>query len=112
VFPGVEDLDAFGREEFLLDQEVDDLGAEELFQGLERSVWKGDERSGRWRCRVRRGWCGGCGARRMSEKQAVGDKSVDVGVEIKVGFLKLVVVAVGTLPKRRLFWISGAINLH
>ena len=38
VFPGVEDLHPFGREEFLLDQEVDDLGAEEFFQRFERGV--------------------------------------------------------------------------
>ncbi len=43
VFPGVEHLNAFGREEFLLDQEVDDLGAEEFFQGLERGVGQGME---------------------------------------------------------------------
>jgi hypothetical protein len=43
VFPGVEDLHPFGREEFLLDQEVDDLGAEEFFQGLERGVGQGVE---------------------------------------------------------------------
>jgi len=35
VFPGVENLHPFGREELLLDQEVDDLGAEEFFQRLE-----------------------------------------------------------------------------
>ena len=43
VFPGVEDLHPFGREEFLLDQEVDDLGAEEFFQRLERGVGQGVE---------------------------------------------------------------------
>jgi hypothetical protein len=32
----LKDLDAFLRKEFLLDQEVDDLGAEEFFQRLER----------------------------------------------------------------------------
>ena len=35
VFPGVEHLHPFGGQEFLLDQEVDDLGAEEFFQRLE-----------------------------------------------------------------------------
>ena len=35
VFPGVANLHPFGRDELLLDQEVDDLGAEEFFQRLE-----------------------------------------------------------------------------
>ena len=43
VFPGVENLHPFGWEEFLLDQEVDDLGAEEFFQGLEWGVGLGME---------------------------------------------------------------------
>ena len=46
VFPGVEDLHPFGRQEFFLDQEVDDLGAEEFFQGLERGVGQGMEVEG------------------------------------------------------------------
>ena len=41
VFPGVEDRHPFRREELLLDQEVDDLGAEEFFQGLEFEKLKG-----------------------------------------------------------------------
>jgi hypothetical protein len=44
--PGVEDLDAFPRQELLLDQEIDDLGAEEFFQRLERRVWQGVEVEG------------------------------------------------------------------
>jgi hypothetical protein len=43
VFPGVEDLDAFGREEFFFDQEMDDLGAEQFFQGFEGGLGKGAE---------------------------------------------------------------------
>jgi len=42
MLPGVEDLDAFWREELLGDQEVDDLGAKELFQRLERAVAPGN----------------------------------------------------------------------
>jgi hypothetical protein len=46
VFPGVQDLDAFRRQEFLPDQEVDDLGAEEFFQRFERGVGQGMEVEG------------------------------------------------------------------
>ena len=46
VFPGVEDRHPFRREELLLDQEVNDLGAEEFFQGLARGVGQGLEVEG------------------------------------------------------------------
>jgi len=32
VFPGEEDLDAFGWEEFQVHEELEDVGAEEFFQ--------------------------------------------------------------------------------
>jgi hypothetical protein len=41
VLPGVEDLDAFRREELLLDEQLDDLGAEEFLEWLDRGVWRG-----------------------------------------------------------------------
>ena len=46
VLPGVEDLDALRRQQLLLDQEVDDFGAEEFFQGFERGFWEGEEVEG------------------------------------------------------------------
>jgi len=79
VFPGVEDLDPFGRKESLLDQEVDDLAAEEFFQRLDRGVGQGMEGVAGWRLEAG-GWCGGLG--RLAEKEPVGYQSVDVGVEI------------------------------
>ncbi len=36
VFPGVENLDAFGREEFQVHEEFEDVGAEDFFEGFER----------------------------------------------------------------------------
>ena len=36
VFPGVENLDAFGREEFEVHEEFEDVGAEEFFERFER----------------------------------------------------------------------------
>ena len=87
VFPGVQNLHAFRREELLLDQEIDDLGAEEFFQRLERGVGQG------WKLRVEGSELRVCGLlaglaavgiAARTDKQAVGHQSVDVGVELKI----------------------------
>ena len=79
VFPGVEDLDALRGQELLLDQEADDFGAEEFFQGFERGFREGVKggagrrlEAGGWR------WWGWWG------EEAVGDEGVEVGMEIEV----------------------------
>jgi len=59
VFPRVKDLDALRREEFLPDQKVDDFGAEEFFEGLERGVRQGVEGGAGWRLQAGGRWRGG-----------------------------------------------------
>jgi hypothetical protein len=52
VFPGIEHLNAFGRKEFLGNQELDDLGAEELFQEFKGRPRQGQEGEMGWRRRI------------------------------------------------------------
>ena len=65
VFPGVEHLNAFGREEFQVDEEFEDVGAEEFFEGFKREFGQ----------RVKNAVAG---------KEAVGHEGVEVGMEVEV----------------------------
>ena len=65
VFPGEENLDAFGREEFEVHEELEDVGAEEFFERFER------ER----RQRVEDAVAG---------EEAVGHEGVEMGMEVEV----------------------------
>ena len=131
MFPREEHLDAFGREEFQGDEQLEDIGAEEFFQGFEREGWQRVERA-------------------VAGEETVGDQGVEVfvaamvaaeageaadevaAVEEFVHDLRddraqgaeagLVVVrlefdeggevAVGALPERRLARVAGAVGLH
>jgi hypothetical protein len=65
VFPGEEDLDAFGREEFQVGEELEEVGAEEFFEGFEREFGQRVEHS-------------------VAGEESVGDEGVDMGMEVEV----------------------------
>ena len=65
VFPGVEDLDAFGREEFEVHEELEDVGAEEFFERFEREFGQRVE-----------------GA--VAGEESIGDEGVNMGMEVEV----------------------------